>query len=93
MISVVSWNSEVSYQARLRGFGSTEPLDVAKNGRRDRRHRIMSEFQFRLTRGVHATVVGAYATQTLNRELDLAATGDVADYSASMTSVSLRLSR
>ena len=84
---------DVGYRVRVRSFSSVEPLDVAHNGRSDRRHGVKAELDLRIARGVHATFLGVYTTQRLNRELDLAATGDIAAYSASVASVGLRFSR
>ena len=84
---------DLGYRARVRRFSSAEPLDVSHNGRSDLQHRVKAELGFRVAPGVHLTFGGAFGTQTVNRELDLAATGDIADYSANTASVGLRFSR
>ena len=83
----------VEYRARVRSFSSAEPLDIAHNGRTERRHRVKVEFDVRVLSGFHAIVEGAYGTQTLHRELDLVATGDIADYVTNRVSVGLKFSR
>lgn len=72
---------EIDFQQRWRNYTSSELLDIAHNGGRAVRSRFGGTTKLRLARRVRGTVGGWYAIQTLNRESDLTATGDIDDYS------------
>lgn len=68
------------YEYRLRGYASDEPMDVAYNGRNTGRHALAAEVSFVVSRNVRLGVGGAIASQSLSREGDFGATGEIQDY-------------
>lgn len=71
----------LGYEHRSRSYGSAEPYDVANNGRRDSRNEFAIELAWRVMHGLEVVAAGRASAQTLNRENDPGAVGDVDDYS------------
>lgn len=82
---------ELRVAYRIREFTSSEPYDVANNGRRDRRLQLGAEYRRRLTKDVRLISGIRYGTQQLNRRTDLGADGAVDDYTKLQVDLGLRL--
>lgn len=80
---------EVQAEHRKRSFGSSQPFDVANNGRTDSRNTFGAELSVKLTRGVRLVAGGEIASQRINRESDPASTGEIADYDKHRTHLGL----
>jgi hypothetical protein len=70
----------LDYEHRSRTYGSSAPYDIANNGRRDSRNQFGLELGWHVTHGVDVMAAGRLSAQTLNRENDPGAVGDVDDY-------------
>ena len=71
----------VQFEHRRRRYGSGEPLDVSYNGRSDARNRLSVELSTAVSRRFSLGINGGIASQSLSRERDFGATGEVDDYS------------
>ena len=80
---------EFEFAHRIRRFSSTEPYDVANNGRRDTRNEFGGTVRHNVSSGLRLRLAAQHGAQTLNRANAVATTGDVADYSRLRTSVGL----
>jgi hypothetical protein len=80
-----------SVDLRQRTFTSTQSLDVANNGRRDRRLGLGAELAYDVASAVQAQIGVHHDAQTLNRRTDLGAEGAVDDYSRTRAFVRFRL--
>lgn len=76
---------------RIRDFTSSEPYDVANNGRRDQRLQLGAEFARRVAKDLRLVSGIRYGSQRLNRRTDLGAEGAVDDYTKLQAHVGLRL--
>jgi hypothetical protein len=74
---------------RSRRFGSTQPYDVANNGRRDSRNELGAGVGVKLASSLRLNAAVLLQRQSLNRASDPAGLGDVADYSRHRTSIGL----
>ena len=81
---------ELSVRYRLRNFTSSQPYDVANNGRRDRRLQVGAELSRRLVKDLRLVTGVRYGAQRLNRRTDLGAEGAVDDYTQLQAQVGLR---
>ncbi len=79
----------VEYAHRTRHFNSSEPYDVANNGRRDARNEFGGTVRYNLGSAVRVRASAQRGVQTLNRATAAAATGDVADYTRLRTKLGL----
>jgi hypothetical protein len=77
---------------RSRRFGSTQPYDVANNGRRDSRNEFGAGVSWKLASALRLNAAVLLQSQSLNRANDAAGLGDVADYTRHRTSVGLTYS-
>lgn len=75
---------------RLRTFSSSEPYDVANNGRRDQQLQGRVELTQRLAPSLRLITGLRYGTQRLNRRTDLGAEGAVGDYTQLQAQVGLQ---
>lgn len=80
---------ELDLVHRIRRFRSTEPYDVANNGRRDARNEVGGTLRHDIGRGLRLRIAAQHGAQTLNRANAVATTGDVADYTRLRTSAGL----
>lgn len=78
----------LDYELRRRSFGSTQPYDVAHNGRQDARHSIGAGLAVDVARTLQFIVAGEIQRQSVNKPLD--ASGEVTDYSRNRLSAGLR---
>ncbi|MBA3853412.1 MAG: hypothetical protein C0503_03295 [Gemmatimonas sp.] len=81
---------ELSVRYRLRNFTSSQPYDVANNGRRDRRLQLGAELSRRLVKDLRLVTGVRYGSQRLNRRTDLGAEGAVDDYTQLQAQIGLR---
>lgn len=72
---------ELAYARRWRSFGSTQPFDVANNGRNDARDEVGAQLQIRLSKPMLLSLGTQASSQRLDRPLDSGASGEVDDYS------------
>lgn len=75
---------------RLRAFSSSEPYDVANNGRRDQQLQGRVELTQRIAGSLRLSTGLRYGTQRLNRRTDLGAEGAVGDYTQLQAHVGLQ---
>ena len=80
---------EVDAEHRTRNFSSSQPFDVANNGRSDSRNTLGAELSIKLARGVRFVAGGEITSQRINRENDPGSTGEVTDYDKHRTRVGL----
>lgn len=80
---------EVGAEHRTRNFSSSQPFDVANNGRSDSRNTFGAELGVKLARGVRLVAGGEITSQRINRENDPGSTGEVTDYDKHRTRVGL----
>ena len=80
---------EVGGEHRTRNFSSSQPFDVANNGRSDSRNTLGAELSVKLARGVRLVAGGEITSQRINRENDPGSTGEVTDYDKHRTRVGL----
>ena len=79
----------LDYARRTRSFSSTQPYDLANNGRRDTRNEFGGTLRHDITSGLRLRAAAQRGAQTLNVANTVAATGDVADYTRLRTSIGL----
>ncbi|MEO6067108.1 MAG: hypothetical protein ABIQ41_03885 [Gemmatimonadales bacterium] len=79
----------LDYEHRWRSFSSTEPLDAANRGRRDRRDQFGATFVSELSRRVRMHVGAQRGAQRLDRLIGTAGAGDVDDYTRTQIQVGL----
>jgi hypothetical protein len=79
----------VAYAYRLRQYTSTQPYDVANNGRRTSRNELGVEFGARVTQSVRLIAAVETSSQSLNRTSDVLGSLDAADYSRQRAKVRL----
>jgi len=77
------------FDRRSRTYESTEPYDIANNGRRDWRNEFGLEMDWNMAHGLHVIAAGRTSAQTLNRENDPGAAGEVDDYHRKQFSLGL----
>lgn len=83
---------ELAYARRTRRFSSTQPYDIANNGRRDARNEFGGTLRHKISSAIRLRATAERGAQTLNRANSAVVTGDVADYTRLRTSVSLEYS-
>jgi hypothetical protein len=82
---------ELRVAYRIREFSSSEPYDVANNGRRDQRFQVGAEFRRRIAKDVRLISGLRYGAQQLNRRTDLGAEGAVDDYTKLQAHIGVRV--
>lgn len=82
---------QLEYAGRTRRFSSSEPYDIANNGRRDLRHEVGATLRYDLGSAAAFRAAVRRGAQTLNRSGAAVTTGDVADYTRLRTSLGLEL--
>lgn len=80
---------ELEYARRMRRFSSTEPYDVGNNGRRDARNTLGASLRHDLGDAVQLKLALQHDAQSLNRASATVASGDIADYARTRTSLGL----
>lgn len=71
---------QIGVRHRTRSYTSREEFDIANNGRTSQRNEVEASLRRELTDRVRLVAGVAVASQTQNRENDLGAAGDEADY-------------
>ena len=80
---------EIDADHRRRSFGSSQPFDVANNGRTDSRNTFGAELAIKVARGVRLVAGAEVRSQRLSRDNDPDSTGEIADYDKHRTRLGL----